>query len=120
MLLFLGSLAVHAAPEGCTNAGSLTPFAYEEIAVSSTAKSFTMATAFPDGAVGASLAVVTVEDDAVRYRDDGLNPTATVGHLARVNTGLNVCGENSIRRIRMIRQTTDADVHVSYYRLGDN
>lgn len=120
MLLFLGSLAVEAAPGDCTTAGVLTGFAYEEIAVSSTALGFTTATAYPAGAVGAMLAVVSVEDDAVRYRDDGLNPTATVGQLAKVNTGFLVCGENNIRRLRMIRQTTDADVHVSYYRLGDN
>jgi hypothetical protein len=110
--------AVKAGPGGCTNAGSLAPFAFEEIDVSSTAKSFTIATAFPDGLKGADLAVAFVEDDAVRYRADGLAPTATVGMLVAVSTSFTVCGEASIRKIRLIRVTADADVSVTYYRDG--
>lgn len=126
LLLCLASLIAgthatpaQAGPGGCTNAASLAPFAFEEIDVSSTAKGFTTATAFPDGLKGADLAVAFVEDDAVRYRADGIAPTATVGILVAVNTSFTVCGEASIRRFRMIRQTTDADVSVMYYRDGD-
>lgn len=108
-----------AAPGNCTNAPSLVAFAFEEISVSSTAIGFTAATAFPDGRKGADMAVVTIEDDAIRYRDDGLAPTATVGHPAAVNTSLTVCGAASLKRFLAIRQTTDADINVTYYRMGD-
>ena len=118
VLLMILSGSLQAAPGGCTNAAWLTPFAFEEISVSSTAVGFTSGTAFPLGEKGADMAVVTIEDDAIRYRDDGLAPTATVGHPAAVSTSLTVCGPESLKRFRMIRQTTDADVNVTYYREG--
>lgn len=96
----------------------LTPFAFEEISVSSTAIGLTQATAFPDGVKGADMAVVTIEDDAVRYRDDGLDPTATVGQIAAVDTSLTIRGAASLKKVKFIRVTTDADINVTYYREG--
>ena len=48
LLLLMGSHA-YAAPGNCTNANFLTPFAFEELSVSSTAVPLTQATVFPDG-----------------------------------------------------------------------
>lgn len=107
-----------AGPGGCTNAPSLTPFAFEEISVSTTAIGFTSGTAFPLGEKGADYVVFDIEDDAIRVRDDGLAPTATVGSLLPVNTTWEVCGESAIRKTRFIRVTTDADVNVRFYREG--
>jgi hypothetical protein len=109
-----------AGPGGCTNEGSLFPFAFETITVSTTALGFTAATLEPAGARPADLAVVTVESNAVRYRADGLNPTATVGHVAAADASLSVCGTHAIRRIRFIRKdAADSTLSVSYYRGGD-
>ena len=98
---------------------NLTAFAFEELDVSSTAKVFTQATAFVDGTSDqAVLAVCTVEDDAVRWRDDGLAPTATVGQLEPAGTRFEVKGAAAIKKFQVIRVTGDADVSVSYYREG--
>lgn len=110
---------VKAGPGGCGRSDTLTPYAFEEIDVSSTAKTLTQATVFPDGLTGGVLAVCFVEDDAIRYRADGLAPTASVGILTAVNTSFTVCGANSLKKFRMIRVTTDADVSCMYYREGD-
>jgi hypothetical protein len=117
LLSFAGSS--QAAPGGCTDAPSLFPFAFEEIDVSSTALGFTATVAWPTGQRPADLAVCFVEDDAVRARLDGLNPTASVGQTQAVSTYFTVCGEAAIKRFRMIRVTTDADVSCMYYRVGD-
>jgi hypothetical protein len=106
-----------AAPGGCTNAPSLTPFAFETITVGATAVGFTATVYAPTGAVPADMAVVTTEDDAIRYREDGVDPTAAVGHVIAVDTAFTACGVQSIRNIRMIRVTTDASLSVSYYRI---
>ena len=108
-----------AAPGGCTNDQWLTPFAFETLTVSSTALGFTAAVAFPAGGPKAALAVVTTETDDVRYRADGLNPTAAVGHLLDAPGVVTACGENSIRTVRFIRTTTDATLSVSYYQRGN-
>ena len=96
----------------------LTPFAFEELDVSTTAVGLTQATAFPDGVKGADLAICTIEDDAVRWRDDGIAPTATVGQLAAVSTALTIRGAASLKNVKFIRVTTDADINVTYYREG--
>ena len=63
----------------------------------------------------ARLAVITVVTDNVRYRDDGTDPTATVGHLVTAGSTIVVCGGPSLGAFRMIRQTGDATATVSYY-----
>jgi hypothetical protein len=117
LLSFAGSS--YAGPGGCTNAGSLFPFAFEEIDVSSTAKGFTSTVAGPSGQRPADLAICYVEDDAIRTRADGLAPSATVGQVQAAASYFTVCGEAAIKRVRMIRVTTDADVSCEYYRMGD-
>lgn len=109
----------NAGPGGCTNDGSLAPINFEQITVSSTALGFTVAKFEPPGTKAADLAVVNVEAFAVRYRVDGLNPTASVGQPAAADTAMTVCGTLNIRAIRFIRQTSDATLSVHYYRMGD-
>lgn len=93
---------------------------YESITVSSTALSFTSATAFPDGKTPrADLAVVTCETDAVRYRVDGVAPTASVGHKLAADGSLTVYGEANLKAIQFIRVTSDATLRVTYYRQGN-
>ena len=122
-LLALATLYVapssKAGPGGCTNSPFLTPFAFEQITVSSTALGFTAATAFPDGLPGAAMAVVSVESNAVRYRADGIVPTAAVGMPIAVDGVVTVCGALSIKRIKFIRVSSDATISVHYYREGD-
>ena len=118
LLLSFGATA-YAGPGGCTNSPSLFPFAFETITVSSTALGFTATTAFPAGQQPGAMAVCRIEVDGIRYRADGLNPTATVGMLESVGGTFTACGEASMRRFRMIRVTADSTVSCSYYREGD-
>lgn len=96
-----------------------TPIGFEQMTVSSVALPLTATTYNRDGIV-ADLAVITVETDAVRYRVDGAAPTASVGHQIAANGNVTVYGINNIRRIQLIRVTTDATVFVTYYRRGDS
>jgi len=105
-----------AGPGGCTNSPSLTPYAFEQIAVSSTALGFTSATFEPPGGSVPAMAVVKVETNAIRSRADGLNPTATVGLPWGASEAFTVCGQGTMRAVRFIRQSADATLSVEYYR----
>lgn len=64
---------------------------------------------------GATTAVIRAEAQAVRWRDDGTDPTATVGMpVATTDTPLVYTGPLS--KIRFIEQTSGAKLNVSYYR----
>lgn len=96
-------------------------FDEEVITVSNTALGFTEATAAPSKGLPsmpcwADAAYLTVEGDAVRYYISGATPTATVGHPLAVGEDLLVVGRTNVSQFRMIRQTTDATVTVTYLR----
>lgn len=63
---------------------------------------------------GATIAVIIAETQAVRWRDDGTNPTATVGMPLPVQTPLIYAGDLSL--IKFIEQTTSAKLNVSYFK----
>jgi len=62
---------------------------------------------------GATLAVIVPEVQPVRWRDDGVAPTATVGMPLGVDTVLSYDGD--LNRIRFIEQSATAALNVSYY-----
>jgi hypothetical protein len=62
---------------------------------------------------GATMALIIPETQAVRWRDDGTNPTASVGMPVAIGESLNYDGDLS--RIRFIEQTASAKINVSYY-----
>lgn len=62
---------------------------------------------------GATLAVIVPEVQPVRWRDDGVAPTATVGMPLGVDTVLSYDGD--LNRIRFIEQTASSAINVSYY-----
>ena len=63
--------------------------------------------------VGATMALIVAETQAVRWRDDGTAPTASVGMPLAVGTSLSYDGD--LRAIRFIQQTASAVLNVSYY-----
>lgn len=63
---------------------------------------------------GATMALIVPENQSVRWRDDGTDPTAGVGMLLTVNSSLNYDGDLS--RIRFIETLASAKVNISYYR----
>lgn len=63
--------------------------------------------------VGATMALIVAETQAVRWRDDGTAPTATVGMPLATGTSLSYDGD--LKAIRFIQQTASAVLNVSYY-----
>lgn len=62
---------------------------------------------------GATLAVIVPEGQAVRWRDDGTAPTASVGMPIAVGFTLSYDGD--LKNIRFIQQTSGGILNVSYY-----
>jgi len=63
--------------------------------------------------LGATLAVIIPESQAVRWRDDDTAPTGSVGMPLAIATTLSYDGDLS--RIRFIEQAASAKLNVSYY-----
>lgn len=90
-----------------------TCFGYEQITVN-TSKGLTVPTRAPDGLNAKPVfALIVAEVAAVRWRDDGTAPTASVGMPLAVGVPLQYDGDLS--KIRFIQQTAGAIINVSYY-----
>lgn len=60
-----------------------------------------------------SFALITSEGAAVRWRDDGVAPTTSVGMPLAAGVTLQYDGD--ISRVRFIQQTPGAKLNISYY-----
>ena len=69
---------------------------------------------------GSMLAVICVEAQGIRYRDDGTAPTASVGMPVASGTCFQYAASNSagsvLAAMQVIQQTSGAIVNVSYYK----
>lgn len=117
LFLVLLSMALYQEPAraGSCSSNTLSAYGNETITVSNTALGFTAAL-YDQGSGQAQSALVTIAGDSIRWWANGAVPTATVGHLVTAGTPVEVCGFANIKNFRMIRQTTDATVSVSYFR----
>lgn len=82
------------------------PGGYEQFTVATS-------TALPSIPTGAAEALVICETQTVRWRDDGVAPTSTVGMPLTANTAFPYTGNLSV--IRFIQTTATATCSVSYY-----
>jgi hypothetical protein len=64
-------------------------------------------------AEGASTALINVAGQNVRWRDDGTDPTSTVGMLLVVGDEFSYQGD--LTKIKFIEVTAGAELNVSYY-----
>jgi len=62
---------------------------------------------------GATMALIVPETQNVRWRDDGVAPTASVGMLVVANSSMSYDGD--LKAIRFIAATSGAILNVSYY-----
>lgn len=62
---------------------------------------------------GTTFAVIAVEGAAVRYRDDGIAPTAAIGMPLAIGATLTYAA--SLSAVRFIQQAASAILNVSYY-----
>lgn len=91
------------------NAGMIgeKPLGYQQITSLSAATGFTIP-------AGTSYAVVQAESQPVRWRDDGTDPTATVGMRIPVGDAL-IYTAQTMAKIKFIEETASAKLNVSYY-----
>lgn len=62
---------------------------------------------------GSDVAIIQVTDQAVRWRDDGVDPTPTVG--MRLAAGSDFLYTGDLSEIEFIEEAAGAIVNVSYY-----
>lgn len=60
-----------------------------------------------------SIAIITAESQGVRWRDDDVAPTASVGMPLASGSTLQYDGD--LTKIRFIEQTASAKINVTYY-----
>ncbi len=87
---------------------------YQQIAAGGLASS--TALSIPSNASGkgdASYAIIQAEAQAVRWRDDGVDPSATVGMT--IPAGGELRYDGNLADIRFIQATAGAILNVSYY-----
>lgn len=80
---------------------------FQQVTSLSTATGLTV----PDNA---SWALIECESQQVRWRDDGTNPTTTVGHLMSPGDILEYDG-TKLSAIKFIEVTASAKLNVSFY-----
>jgi hypothetical protein len=87
---------------------------YQQITTLNTAQPLTVPIRDANGmSVVPSFALITPLTQNVRWRDDGVNPTATVGMPLLAGVTLQYDGD--LARIRFIETTASAELNVSYY-----
>lgn len=99
---------------------NLNAYAFEDFTVSTTALAFASTNVRGgSGSTSDSLTsravLITCNTNAIRYRVDGTNPTATVGHRLAPGETLLLCGIRNITKFRMIRDTADSNVAVTFF-----
>lgn len=87
---------------------------YQQITNLNTATKLTVPARDLSGLVGSPrIAIITPEAQAVRWRDDGVAPTATVGMPLAAGVTLQYDGDLS--QIQFIEQTGGAKLNITYY-----
>lgn len=91
-----------------------TVLGYQQITSLSSATKLTVPTKDLNGlACKPSIAVIVCETQAVRWRDDGTAPTASVG--MPLATGVTLQYDGALSQIQFIEQTASAKLNISYY-----
>jgi hypothetical protein len=89
-----------------TNYRNDRPLGYQQIIGLAAATALTVPT-------GANYAIICTESQDVRWRDDGVNPTAGVGYPLAVGSELEMT--SNLAAIRFIQQAATATLNISYY-----
>lgn len=91
-----------------------TCFGYQQLATLTSSIGLTVPVVTPEGLNGRPVfALIVAEGAPIRWRDDGLAPTASVGMPLAVGVPLQYDGD--LNKIRFIEQSASAKLNVSYY-----
>lgn len=86
------------------------PAGFEQVTVDDSADALTVP-------LNACFALITVEDATVRFRNDGTDPTSTVGHPLYQNNSMLIEGRDVLSALKFIKTgATNAKLNVTYYR----
>jgi hypothetical protein len=86
------------------------PLGYQQIADLSAASALTVPP-------GANFAIIAAEGAPVRWRDDGVVPTAAIGvPMATTDSPLQYSG--ALPKLQFIQQSASAKLNVAYYRIA--
>jgi hypothetical protein len=87
---------------------------YQQITSLSAAAALTVPVVDANGlSVKPTIAIITPEAAAVRWRDDGTAPTGTVG--MPLASGVTLQYDGDLTKIRFIQQAPGAIINISYY-----
>ena len=87
---------------------------YQQITSLSSAANLTVPTQDKQGNLKQpTFALIVAETQGVRWRDDGVAPTASVGMLLAAGVPLQYDGD--LTNIKFIEQTASAKLNISYY-----
>ncbi len=87
------------------------PAGFQALVVDDTARALTVPS-------GARYAKIMVRDHAIRYRDDGTNPTGSVGMLAKVDTMIELTSREQLAGFKAIRDTSSSgNLEILYYKI---
>lgn len=89
-----------------TTIGGRTPLGYQQITRLSTAQALGVP-------VGARIALIQAEVTNVRWRDDGTNPTSSVGML--LAAGEEVTYEGALDKFKAIEVLAGAQLNITYW-----
>lgn len=93
------------------------PYGYESITVSSSVKSLASSLLSPSATPPPVSALFSLESGEIRYRLDGVDPTATEGHILAMADTLVLEGVNTLRQFRAIKTgENEGTLRVSYFR----
>jgi hypothetical protein len=91
-----------------------TCFGYQQITNLSASVGLTIPTTTPEGLNGKPVfALIIAEGAPVRWRDDGIAPSTTVGMPIAVGVPLQYDGD--LTKIRFIQQSASGILNISYY-----
>ena len=89
---------------------------YQQIVGAAASTALTVPSVDPSTGLAAipTMALIIVENQAVRFRDDGTAPTAAIGMPISVGTAFFYDGD--LKKIRFIQQAATATINVLYYK----
>lgn len=90
--------------------GQREPIGYTQIT------SLSSAVGFGSVPSGARMALIQAESQNVRWRDDGVNPTASVGMVITSDSILLYTGEFQANKMKFIETTASAKLNISFYK----
>ena len=102
----IGAVSMSSDGELLSAPGNLTALGYQQITSLASAAALTVPT-------GATVAVIQAEAQSIRWRDDGTNPTTSVGMVLAAGESLFFTG--SLSGFRAIEVAASAKLNISYY-----